>query len=175
MHPCQHLALSVFYILFVWGFTEAPKEHWAITSFYYWLVTIILPLCPLRNMVSGRRSFIYYLGIGNQWDFSVGSDGRESAYNENRVQSLGQEDSMEKRMATHSSILAWEFHGQRCLEDYGPWSHKESNTIEWLTYTNCVGISKDTCTYPESLHGRQSIKNKQQLYGRCKEENLGFL
>ena len=31
------------------------------------------------------------------------------------VQSLGGEDPMEKEMAPHSSILAWEFHGQRSL------------------------------------------------------------
>ena len=30
------------------------------------------------------------------------------AMQENRVQSLGQEDPLEKKMATHSSILAWE-------------------------------------------------------------------
>ena len=29
------------------------------------------------------------------------------AMQENRVQSLGQEDSLEKGMATHSSVLAW--------------------------------------------------------------------
>ena len=29
-------------------------------------------------------------------------------YKESRVQSLGQEDLLEKEMATHSSILAWE-------------------------------------------------------------------
>ena len=29
------------------------------------------------------------------------------AMQETRVQSLGQEDSLEKEMATHSSILAW--------------------------------------------------------------------
>ena len=29
------------------------------------------------------------------------------AMQETRVQSLGREDSLEKRMATHSSILAW--------------------------------------------------------------------
>ena len=28
---------------------------------------------------------------------------------ETQVQSLGQEDPLEKKMATHSSILAWEF------------------------------------------------------------------
>ena len=30
------------------------------------------------------------------------------AVQENQVQSLGQEDPLEKEMATHSSILAWE-------------------------------------------------------------------
>ena len=41
-------------------------------------------------------------------DFSDGSDGKMSAYNaETWVQSLGQEDLLEKEMATHSSILAW--------------------------------------------------------------------
>ena len=36
------------------------------------------------------------------------SDGKASAYNAgDPVQSLGQEDLLEKEMATHSSILAW--------------------------------------------------------------------
>ena len=34
------------------------------------------------------------------------------------VRSLGQEDALEKGMATHSSILAREFHGQRSLVGY---------------------------------------------------------
>ena len=34
---------------------------------------------------------------------------------------------------THSSILAWKFHGQRSLVGYSPWSHKELDTTEWLT------------------------------------------
>ena len=33
--------------------------------------------------------------------------------------------------ATHSSILAGKFHGQRSLEGYSPWSHKESE--DWLS------------------------------------------
>ena len=35
-----------------------------------------------------------------------------------RVQSLGWEDPLEKGIATHSSILAGEFHGQRRLAGY---------------------------------------------------------
>ena len=34
---------------------------------------------------------------------------------ETRVQSLGQEDPLEEEMATYTSILAWESHGQRSL------------------------------------------------------------
>jgi len=39
---------------------------------------------------------------------------------ETRVQSLGQEDPLEKGIATHSSILPEEFHGQRSLVGYSP-------------------------------------------------------
>ena len=39
--------------------------------------------------------------------FSGGSDDNLSAVQETRVQSLGQEDPLEKGMTTHSSILAW--------------------------------------------------------------------
>ena len=39
--------------------------------------------------------------------FPGGSDGKESAMQKTRVQSLGQEDPLEKGMATHTSILAW--------------------------------------------------------------------
>ena len=40
--------------------------------------------------------------------FPGGSDSKESAYNaKDLVPSLGQEDPLEKGMATHSSILAW--------------------------------------------------------------------
>ena len=44
---------------------------------------------------------------------------------ETQVQSLGQEDPVEKEMATHSSILAWEIHGLRRLAGYSPWCLKE--------------------------------------------------
>ena len=37
---------------------------------------------------------------------------------EKQVQYLGREDAPEKEMVTHSSILAWESHGQRSLAGY---------------------------------------------------------
>ena len=46
------------------------------------------------------------------------------------VRFLGQEGPLEKGMATHSTILAWESHGQRSLAGCGPWFCKESDTTE---------------------------------------------
>ena len=52
---------------------------------------------------------------------------------ETQVQALAGEDALETGMATHSSILAWESHGQRSLAGYSPRGHKESDTTERLT------------------------------------------
>ena len=49
-----------------------------------------------------------------------------------RVQSLGQEDPLEKEMATHSISLPGESHGQRSLGGYSPWGGRELDTTEWL-------------------------------------------
>ena len=35
-------------------------------------------------------------------------------------------------MATHASILAWKFHGQRSLVCYSPRGHKESDTTKHM-------------------------------------------
>ena len=43
---------------------------------------------------------------------------------ETQVLSLGQEDPLEKEIATHSSILVWRAHGQRSLEGYSSWGSK---------------------------------------------------
>ena len=48
------------------------------------------------------------------------------------VRPLGREDPLEEEMATHSSILLGESHGQRILAGYSPWGHKESDTTERL-------------------------------------------
>ena len=40
------------------------------------------------------------------------------------------EDPLKEGMATHSSTLAWEIHGQRSLAGYSPWGLKESDTAE---------------------------------------------
>ena len=56
------------------------------------------------------------------------------AMQETQVLSLGQEVPLEKKMGTHSSILAEKSHGQRSLVGYSPWGRKESNSTEQLNY-----------------------------------------
>ena len=62
-------------------------------------------------------------------DFSGGSEVKntpanaEDTGNMSSLPELG--DSLEKEMVTHSSKKS---HGQRSLEGYSPWGHKESDT-----------------------------------------------
>ena len=46
------------------------------------------------------------------------------------VISLGQENPLEKEMATHSSILAWEIPGTEEPGKLHPWGHKELDMTE---------------------------------------------
>ena len=64
--------------------------------------------------------------------FPGGSNGKKnlSAMQETWVQSLGQENALEKGMATTPVFLPGEFHGQRILAGYSPWGLKESNVTE---------------------------------------------
>ena len=41
---------------------------------------------------------------------------------------MGQEDPLEKEMATHSSILAWT-HGRKSLAGYSPWGRNSQTQL----------------------------------------------
>ena len=59
-----------------------------------------------------------------------------------QVWSLGREDPLEKAMATHSSILAWEIPWMEEPGDYGPWGREELDTTERLPFhfsLSCIG------------------------------------
>ena len=60
------------------------------------------------------------------------------AMQETWVQSMGWEDALEIGMATNSTPVFWpgEFHGQRSLAGYSPWSHKELDITDGLTHTH---------------------------------------
>ena len=52
------------------------------------------------------------------------------AVRETQVRPLGSDDPPEKEMATHSSILPGEFHGQRSQAGYRTWGQKELDITE---------------------------------------------
>ena len=63
---------------------------------------------------------------------------------ETQVQSLGQEDPLEKELATHPNILAWRIPWTEEPVGYSPWGHKELATTEWLsthTHINSIYVS----------------------------------
>ena len=68
---------------------------------------------------------------------------------ETQVRSLAQEEPLLEEMATHSSILAGEFHGQRSLVNYSPWGRKESDMAKHShTYTRTwSNIMQHTSVY----------------------------
>ena len=47
-----------------------------------------------------------------------------------QVQSLGQENPLEKKTATHYGILAWEIPGTEEPVGYRLWGHTESDTTD---------------------------------------------
>ena len=61
------------------------------------------------------------------------------AVQETRVQSLGQEDPLEKEMATHSSILAWEI---PWMEEPGELQSMGSQRVEHDSMTNTFTFFK---------------------------------
>ena len=52
-----------------------------------------------------------------------------SAMQETQVQPLGQEDPLEKEMATHSTVLAWRILGQKRMVGYSPKGHNSRTRL----------------------------------------------
>ena len=72
---------------------------------------------------------------------------------ETRVQSLGQEDPLEKRMATHSSIFAWRILWTEDPGELQSMGGSQRGTTERLT--------------PEALRGSPTLKSTPQSQSTC--------
>ena len=66
------------------------------------------------------------------------------------VRSLGQEDPLEKEMATTPVLLPGKFHGWRSLVGYSPWGHEESDTTEQFHFhlNGDIGSVHINCPLP---------------------------
>ena len=72
--------------------------------------------CTSSDPVPGNLDLDY---SASPWGFASGLDSKESACNAGDPGSLGQEDPLEKEMATHSNILIWRI----------PWTEEPGRSI----------------------------------------------
>ena len=79
----------------------------------------------------------YYQYLWGKRDFHGGSDGKESACNAKDLGSIsGSGRSLEKGMATHSSILAWRILWTQEPGGLQSMGSKESDMVKWLTLSH---------------------------------------
>ena len=77
------------------------------------------------------------------------------------VRSLGWKDPLEKKMATHSSILAWEIPRTEGLVGYSPWGHKESDMTEQLSlFTIVIAVLQ----IKKMRHGMDYLSHRQWVF-----------
>ena len=79
---------------------------------------------------------------------------KESAWMwETQVWSLSQKDSLEKEIATHSSVLAWRIPWQRSLVGYNSWYCTDSDTTDQLTLFTLISaaVSSEDCLHACSV------------------------
>ena len=95
--------------------------------------------CPFPTIKFSPRIFLshcHFLKINFYWSIAAlgFTDGlvvkNLPAKQETWFQSSGQEDPLDKEMATTPVFLPGKSHGQRSLAGYGPWGHKELNMTE---------------------------------------------
>ena len=76
----------------------------------------------------------------------------------------GQEDPLEKEMASTPIFLPGKFHGQRSLEGYSSWGNKESDTTEQLTFSFLDCKARNDHVY---IFQRKLLKIYSSLRTRC--------
>ena len=93
-------------------------------------------LKPQNVALFGNRTFAVVIKMRSYWiGASLVAQTLKSmpVMQETQLQSLDQEDPLEKSIATHSSILARRIPWTEEPVGYSPWGHKESDTTEQLT------------------------------------------
>ena len=108
-------------------FLPKSRSRYYITEICCWEDVTYLLITPWKS-----QNWISLAETGYILTFMAQMVKNLPAVQEIWFQSLGGEDPLEKGMATHSSILAGEFHGQRSLVGYSPRGRKELDMTERL-------------------------------------------
>ena len=102
------------------------RTHNYIYSFFFFIFFSVMVYCRILNIVpcAVQQDLVFHLFYVQQFVSQVAQWLRiYLLMQESWVWSLGGEDPLEKEMATHSSMLAWEIPWQRNLVGCSPWGH----------------------------------------------------
>ena len=124
-YNCLFFPLLLLMIFFYDGGVDCQKWWLLICNQYYQVQSVLsLPFLFTTWTFSFFLNPVYLLRRkvnGNQMTFIERAWLPMQETQEMWVLSLGQEDSLEEEMATHSSTLPGESHGQWSLGGYSPW------------------------------------------------------
>ena len=119
--------------------SDWTELNWNIDLKSWILLSYFATLNKLFNLLNLKHFFIYKNWDDNIISGCVYTDTHMGAsqvalvvylqYRKRCVWCLGWENHLEQEMATNSSILAWEIHGQRGLAVYNLWSHKSCTRL----------------------------------------------
>ena len=118
-----------------------PYNH--LLSLNLWVQSLkrLLPV-----LMEGRRKYENkYMTIYSYMNMVAQTVKNLPAVQETWIPSLGQEDPLLKRMATHSSILAWRIPQTEEPLGYSPWGCEELDVTDWHFYYLCP------CEFPKTL------------------------
>ena len=116
-------------------------------------------------LIQGLNQHLLHLLHWQAGSFPLVPPGKqESICNERDLGSIsGSEKSMEKRMATHSSILAGEFHGQRSLASYSLWGRKDFYSLNKFLISDFFKGLWIFQGFPSGSDGKESACNMGDL------------
>ena len=104
-----------------------------------WIKPLHFP-CPFRVCIQHKVSSCELHIYKHIYGLLSGTSGKEPACQRRDektwARSLGQEDPLEKEMATHSSILVWKIPWTEEPAGYSPWGRKELDMTEATEHTS---------------------------------------
>ena len=133
-------------------------------------------VAQLQRLANSVQAFQEIIPINSQWIFPNDSVAENPpAKQEMRVPSLGREDPLEKEMATHSNILAWEIPWieEPCgLQPKGLKRIGQNQKVDIFTCKNVLRV----LDYHKNYHWKKNtallVKMQEQFKKASKIENL---
>ena len=143
---CSKIFFFELYMVLFFYFTQDTFRHKLFSLSTAWWSHSMQSFLRKTFLYDFFPSFSYSIfffkhTVSHMLRFPSGSDGKEFVMQDTRVWSLGQEDPLEKGMATHSSILAWRIpwtEGPRRLESMG--LQRVGHIYVTFTFFYCFGV-----------------------------------